>query len=232
MTASPAKKPAAAIFDWDGTMHSGFVVQSWCDYLSERAIVPETQVAVLKDLFAQYRASLLSHEELSARAATIYAAITFHLSPDVLKAAAQEFLRTPQASLYEFAAPLLALLKRLKIRTIVVSGAPLEIISAYVSTLEIEEVHAMEVDRASAQPVVVNVGLSHEKESVVRDLLARYRISFGLGNSISDIAILAAARVPILVNGDANAFPDALRRRLIPCTEYSVLDTVRSHLED
>ena len=111
-----------------------------------------------------------------------------------------------------------------------ISGAPWDVLDAYFPEWPIDIIFALEVQRIGASWSLKNRGLYREKQEIVKNLCDDFLIVFGFGNSLSDIPILDAARVPILMNSPVEGFPCSIRRRLIPCTANNVEGVVIEQL--
>jgi phosphoserine phosphatase len=216
-----------ALFDWDGTLHPGFTVFPWSRFLSDRGLFTPRLADHLGQLLASYQASQLTHDELAIECANVYAEGALKVATGSLRKAAQEFVLSPAGQLYSFARPVLALLQSAGIRNVVISGAPSEVLKAYLPHFPLQDVWGLDVQRDEDIRLIVNRGLSYEKEQVVESYRHKFFIAFGFGNSAADLPLLEAASVAVLINGSASWFPPSVRHRLMQCTEQNVETLVR-----
>lgn len=230
MSDKTGRRLMAALFDWDGTLRPGFTILPWCRFLQDKALLKTPLVDHLEQLFASYRASRLTYEELAVQSAVLYAEGTIGIAVDLLNKTAREFILHPASQLYPFAGAVLGLFRSAGIRNIVVSGAPSEVLGAYLAKMPIDEVWGLEVRNEAGRSTVNNRALPREKAEVVDVLRRKFSIEFGFGNGIADLPILEAARVSILINSPPDSFPSSIRKRLLICTEENVESVVRQQL--
>ena len=190
----------------------------------------------MEDLFDGFRRETVDEAQLCVQAATIYGAGLTGKRCDAVAKAATEFAVRQTSDLYNFAEPLISLLRESGISIMVVSGAPVEILNAYRGLNLLDKVYGLELECAARETfsgeVARNCGLSEIKAATVNAIAEEYDIQFGFGNSIRDIPILTHARFGIALSSTPEIFPQPLRTRLRFGTPERIFDLVRGLLEE
>lgn len=211
-----------ALLDWDGTLCPGFTLLPWCRFLVEERLLPKAAAIAVEELFLCYGNHELSHDDLCERTATFYAhGLAGAVAEDVAEAA-ERFLRTPAGATYSFVAPLLSEFESRRIAVAVISGAPGVILREHARNLPIGRVFGMEVpiDRQGRYTgtVAENFGLAAQKLRAVNSLPRSAKIVLAVGNSASDLPLLQAAEIRILMDRNLAVFPESVRESLIQST--------------
>lgn len=116
------------------------------------------------------------------------------------------FVERDRENLFVFVEDLLEQARKQHYSTVIVSGAPLEVIEAYQHILPINQVFAVVIERQGAVfggGIVANHGLTEKKKEVITQLIAAgYRIALAVGNSMSDLPLLDHAEHGFLIACD------------------------------
>ncbi len=232
----PARKPRAAVFDWDGTLCPDYTIMPWIKFLVTKSLFAPESVTRMERLFDGFKSKAVDEEQLCLQAATIYGEGLTGKHCKAVDAAATEFAVRQKPELHNFAEPLISLLMRSGVSCVVVSGAPLEVLNAHCQILALDNVFGLELKRAASETfsseVLMNCGLSETKAATVSQLSEEFDIQFGFGNSIRDIPILTGARNGVVVSAQPQTFPTHIRSSLNFSAPETILSIVEELLEE
>lgn len=232
----PARKRRAAVFDWDGTLCPDYTILPWIKFLVTKKLFASECLQRMESLFDGFKNKTVDEEQLCIQAAIIYGAGLTGKRCKTVDAAAAEFIVLQNAGLYDFAGPLLKLLRESGVSIFVVSGAPVEVLKAHREPLLLENVFGLKLECAAGETfngaVLRNCGLSETKSTTVSQLSKEFDIQFGFGNSVRDIPILTGARYGVVVGAEPETFPMQLRSSLNFSTPETILKIVRAFLEN
>lgn len=190
----------------------------------------------MENMFDGFKSKAVDEEQLCLQAATIYGEGLASKHCKAVDAAAIEFAARQKLELYNFAEPLISLLRKSGVSCVVASGAPLEILNAHCEILALDNVFGLELKRAASETfnceVLRNCGLSETKAATVGQLSEEFNIQFGFGNSIRDIPILTGARHGVVVGAEPQTFPPRVRTGLNFSTPETILRIVEELLEE
>ena len=194
-----------ALLDWDGTLRSGFTIKSWIAFLVKEKLFDSSVEDSLLNLFNDYLYNKLTHDELSQSTAEIYASALKGFKERDISLAATRFLYEDKNLLNSFSLPLFSFLKKYEISIAIISGAPIEVIRAYKTMFNFDEIFALECeieDGIYSGNIKVNAGDSKEKNKVITSIAFtnKYNFYFSMGNSSSDIPLLMASPIKAIVN--------------------------------
>lgn len=194
-----------ALFDWDGTIRRDFTINTWIEFLTQYRIVTEDTIKMIKDLFAVYSKRQLSHDQLSDSTANIYALSLKNYENNYIYKLADQFFIEDQKLLFSFSEMVFSFLRDNDIEVIVISGAPIEVLSQYQRRFYFREIYALESQIEYGKytgKVKQNTGTSQAKKDIINQLLnsKKYKVVLAAGNSESDIPLFDAAPNNIIVN--------------------------------
>lgn len=193
-----------ALLDWDNTLHSGFTMTRWANFLSERGLFPAVMAAEISTLAQEYAAGTLPYIRLTEELPALYAEGLAGQDKVKVDLATESFLRIDHEGIYPFVRPLLGILRTLGLRIVVVSGCPAEPLTAYQSVLGIDDVYALTVAHSShlyLNHISLNPTTGPGKQAVVDGLMAEdASIVFAIGDSSADLPLLDAAAYKVVVD--------------------------------
>jgi phosphoserine phosphatase len=216
---STKPRPSAVVTDWDNTLAKGFILVPWMEFLSGGGLIPQQAVDEVRVLVENFDPGILPYSEFSAQCLRKYESLMQGLVVAEVIRCASDFARSTYitTAMYPVAHILLAAAREHSVEIHVVSAAPTEPLSACLETLGVSNVTAFEMTtingRYDATGQVI-AGEIEDKAAVVRRLSRTWSIVLGLGDSLSDLPLLQAARRAIVVDGEelsAAAPKDALR---------------------
>lgn len=194
-----------ALVDWDGTIRRNFTILSWAHYLGNAGIVSERIVEDIEGQFALYSRGLISHDDLAAGAAAVYANYLTGIPEETVRKHIPFFLKTDRSFLFLTCLRLISYFSEKDIDVIVISGAPAEILTVYKKYYPFNSVYGLVLETRKGVftgKVNVNPGVATTKERIVRQLKERegWEIVVAMGNSVSDAPLFNAAMINIIVN--------------------------------
>lgn len=231
---SEPKRSRVAVFDWDDTLHKGFTILPWCDFLYSRGLFERRSIREIKRLFTAYHHGTIGYAELCAATALTYAEGIAGSEVEQAVATASHFVQNGDTGLHRFAVRILRLLQKLGIGSVVVSGAPLEVLQEYAKKYPVSRMFGLEISRSDglfAAKVRANYGLRRKKAAAMREILGTSKVLFAVGNSAEDFPLLRSAEVGILL-GKRTSMPSRnLRSDFAYCTASSIEQFIRAVLQ-
>jgi phosphoserine phosphatase len=205
--------PRIALLDWDNTLHQGWTLLAWCEYLWNEDLINngEELSGKIRELLADYPSGQ-SHDELAVHTSELYANARKALSPDTIRDAAKKFVANPRRfQPYRWAEPLLRGLTRLGIAPIIISGAPTDVLTEWAiprsnilaACFGLEAPNATSVALpneflAAIIPGQVNPATTNGKQHMVDQLKrTKRRVVLAVGDSASDSPLWEAAEYGI-----------------------------------
>jgi phosphoserine phosphatase len=202
MDVSVRGKVPIALLDWDGTLRDGWTLPGWLDVLSGATDLRRTFEADAQE----YATGEISHDALVLQAQDLYLEALRPHDPDSVRKIATEFVAHDRGHLRPFAVHLLEQLHRLGLNPTVISGAPLFVLREYATFLPLKDVWGLDVTYDGQKwEAGRNTGLSVVKASIVRELTEAHRVLVAFGDSQSDVPLLDAAELPVVVGSKADA---------------------------
>ncbi|MGI8425303.1 MAG: HAD family hydrolase [Actinomycetota bacterium] len=185
---------AVCLFDWDGTLRRGITALDWMEFLTPLVPNARRSASDMKELLEDYRSGEVNYRHLVRKAAELYAKCIAEVAVEHVTSLADQFAQEDRRSLFDFVPSLLQRLHAKEIATVVVSGAPVEVLQAYRRMLPIDRIYGLVVERRNGYftgSIQLNHGLMGKKREVVAALLAEgYTIKLAAGNSTSDLPLL------------------------------------------
>ncbi len=203
-----------ALLDWDNTLHAGWTLDPWVRFLVDRGQAPPRLAVDGERLLLDYLEGRLDgHDDLTHRANSLYAAATAGWRTADVATLADSFLHEVDRPLvFGFVPALLGWLLEHDIQPVVITGAPMELVTGYIepSGGRVMGLTLAQSDGLYTGAVNHNPGLGHEKARVVAELVGEgCDVVLAAGDSDSDRPLLEAApRQLVMANPDlARAFP-------------------------
>jgi HAD superfamily phosphoserine phosphatase-like hydrolase len=191
-----------ALLDWDNSLRGGWLIVDWANALTKDALFPTPTNVHLHGLVQRYTASELTYDLFVEETLSTFAEGLSEASVDAIQRHASDFA-SREVMVRPFAAKLLADLNARAIDTIFVSGAPQVLLIGLRDRYGASAAHGTTFETRRGVytgSVRANMALREAKDLVVRGLLARgAEIAVALGDSKSDLPMLEAAIVPIVV---------------------------------
>ncbi|HEU0055188.1 MAG TPA: haloacid dehalogenase-like hydrolase [Longimicrobium sp.] len=221
------------VADWDYTLcGGGFTAERWTEHLFSAGLFAD--LAIVRSLLMEFRRGSLEYEQLCTRFAERYARGLRGCHHKEIEAAAAVFVGLDRHNLYRFLQPLLRWFERANLAVFVITGAPSEPMRSYARTVGFHLAASLSLKLNPAGyytgEILENSGLRDEKKRVVSGLRKDTEIVAALGDSISDLPLLDAARVGFVVSGAGHtAVP--LHPRLITLDPKDNPDIILSTVE-
>jgi len=205
---------AIALLDWDNTLHDGWTLQPWVQYLVDRGQAPASLGVDGERLILDYLEGRLDgHSDLAHRAGTLYASASAGWrTGDVADLVAPFLADVDRGLVFSFVPALLTWLVEHGIEPVIVTGAPVELVAGYVESSggRVLGLTLVESDGRYTGAIGRNHGTGIEKARVVAELAADgNEVVLGAGDTDSDLPLLRAAHRQLVVgNPDlAREFP-------------------------
>ena len=208
-----------ALLDWDSTLRESATIFTWMNFLIERGVLSEKRREEQEAIMEEYRRGLFDHDELSCRVNRHYMDSMTGMSLEDYRKNLRLYLDQDRGPDLPTTRAVTRWLREQGVDIIVVSGSPLRAIAPNFPWMGVKEAFALEEGVTDGQldgRLLADGG--YNKERVVA--LCRERYGEGpvlaMGDSASDIPLLRAARLPVMVNPDQElreAFPTALAIR-------------------
>jgi phosphoserine phosphatase len=207
--------PRIALLDWDNTLHEGWTLVRWSKFLGQEGLIPgDAKLAEkLRQLLAEYPNGL-SHDELAAQTAELYAHAISSTTSSEIKDAAQRFVADSRHFRpYRWVDTFLRGLRDYGIAPVIISGAPAEVLSAWAMTRKeiLAACFGLQAPNATSAalpnefmsaitPGLVNPATSEGKQQLVDQLMrTRRQVMLGVGDSASDLPLWEGAKAAIYV---------------------------------
>ncbi len=192
-----------ALLDWDGSLHAGFTIVAWARFLAEGGIFDSGAADAMAGLVGEYDTGQVPYRVLSESLPSLYAAGLAGRRHDDVHRAAETFVAVDAGRLFGFTRWLLAALRAAELRTVVVSGCPVEPLLAYRRMLLLDDVQALTVATGADGIYVDGLALdpaTAEGKAAVVDALGPVPVAVAVGDSGTDLPLLAAAELRIVVD--------------------------------
>jgi phosphoserine phosphatase len=205
-TGMDSHKAKGVLLDWDGTLRPGFTILDWIQFLQARGIVSGDVVNELVRAFQMYEDSVLDHDALSKVTTSIYAKALKNHNHKQLASLANEFASQDFANLYPFVPQILLILKKYSLSPVIVSGAPLDVITQHRTKLRLDHIIALELDKTHegiyTGRITSNPGLTESKQQLVERLVQKFDFLLAIGNSTADLPLFQNATAALIVKAD------------------------------
>jgi HAD superfamily phosphoserine phosphatase-like hydrolase len=196
-----------ALFDWDNTLHDGFTILAWMEYLCSKNIIDEkyySEILFQMKLYSEHR---LSYDELCNNTASIYANSVSGIELSLLDNIAYDFCCNNKAIL-PFVKNMFYNFRKNNIDTIVVSGAPQILLSQYSKLLGISKAYGMHLEvRHNRFTGNVEQNYGTDKTNIVKEIMLKKKGKpvFALGDSKADSPLIEAAKFGYYVEIKSNS---------------------------
>ena len=197
-----------ALVDWDGTIRKGFTLPDWVDYLAANCPCGPRECSALLELFDAYHQHRISHDKLADLNAEAYHHLLCSVRGNLADMAA-DFVQNDMHNLIPGALDYLRHLTDQGYQVHIISGAPKEVLSVHLADVPLHGLYTLDVSSQSGgEPAVrQNPGVASMKRQLSAQVLDRSnaRHVVALGNSASDLPMLEAAHLAVVVDNTALA---------------------------
>lgn len=198
-------KIKAAVADWDGTLRPGFLLRDWLKFLSDLSVTKSTYVDDFDNLYHEYTSNRIGYEAFAEDAICLYGSAMNGVSAGTARSASSEFVTQDLHNIYRFVEPFCSLMRSLEIKVIIISGAPSIVLEAYKNHIKLDMVYSIDIkvghDGLFTHEFVHNFATRRNKRKVINDLISQNTdILFALGDAISDIPLLNAAKYAFVIS--------------------------------
>jgi phosphoserine phosphatase len=194
-------KEAAALLDWDGTLRNGYEIVDWTNFLDESGKFDHEIADRQRELVSNYLAGIITYSQAVFDVGVIYAeGLAGQKVEDTLVLATQ-FAKNDKA-IFDFTPALFGILLKNNIKIALISNTPQPLLDEYKKHFGLSEVYGLQVgERAGSwtNQVIMNPGLSQVKRKIVAELVNRYNIILGMGDTHEDAPLLESARIRLFL---------------------------------
>lgn len=201
-----------ALLDWDNCLHRGITLLPWAEALRDAGLFPQRLAVAIADLIAGYQASEVPYEEMAARAPVLYAEGLAGVRVEDVYRCASEFVKADKERLWPGTSILLEGMREAGIATVVISGAPGEILENYSLHLSIDCYRGLGLESARdtyTGALLVNTAIGATKAALAPRYGAPVVLAAGDSDADRPMLELAAAQIvfdnPDLFRGAATA---------------------------
>jgi phosphoserine phosphatase len=120
------------------------------------------------------------------------------------------------------------------LRIVLISNTPQVMLDEYKKHFGLTEVYGLQVEQRAglwANQVIMNPGLSDVKRRIVKELVNKYNIILGMGDTHEDAPLLEAAKIRLFLKPESKPnirIPEVPELRVVD--EHSVIETVETEL--
>lgn len=197
---------AICLFDWDGTLRRGVTALDWMVYLESHLPNAKKSAQKMQKLLKDYHYGDVNYQYLVQKAAELYAKCVADASVAELSCVANKYVSEDTKNLFSFVPELFEQIHAHSYETVIVSGAPSEVLNAYSRIMPIDRIYGLiikQVDERFTGVIQQNHGLMSKKKDVVNALLAEgCIIKLAAGNSVSDFPLLEYAENRYLISDE------------------------------
>ena len=226
-------KEAAAVLDWDGTLRKGYEILDWTNFLDENGKFDRETAVRQRELVSNYLAGKIPYAQAVFDVGVIYAeGIAGQKVGDTLALAAQ-FARIDKA-IFGFTPAFFEILLKNNLRIVLISNTPQVMLDEYRKHFGLTEVYGLQVEQQAglwANQVIMNPGLSDVKRRIVKELVSRYNIILGMGDTHEDAPLLEASKIRLFLKPESKPnirVPEVPELQVVD--EHSVIETVETAL--
>ena len=195
-----------AVFDIDGTLVEGLIIQEFPRHLSERGFFDRSFMERIDGLVSQYRAGRVSYNEIGKLIPVLYASGITGQRVDIIEREAEEFtMEHLKANIRSYTSSLIDLLRD-RYYLVALSGSPIEAVREMAS-LGFDEIYGTTIKTSHAiyvDEVELNLIIAQNKEKILEELREREDIGFhssiAFGDTEADTPILRVVKQPIALH--------------------------------
>lgn len=212
------EKPPVALADWDITFYADFTIEPWIEFLLSNDLFIEREVRKIKALLSHAKCREIDYEDFCKNVGIAYAQGLIGQSKREIYGIAQEFAIKYSECIHKFVYKAISLLNKRGIPIFVISGAPIEPLTAFSKAIGFQVLGGLEAFINSKGvyegKVLVNCGLVKEKERIVKRVSLKKRILLAFADSVSDIPFLTASKISILVSSSIVDPPEVKKENI------------------
>lgn len=223
------------VFDFDGTLSSGFISMGFMDYLHEAGIYSDEYYASQKHIFDQYKKNAMAYDVWCDEWGKLWTGAFMGKPISEVRSAAKTFFNSFRKNIYASSYDLVKLVKSFGYAPILVSVGSYEAISLAAEALGIERIYATRLEVADGictGRAAMNLYIAGEKGRVIDRLSKEFSLteSIGFGDSISDVEILDKMDMKIALNPSKELRAYAEEHDYMVASYSDVLDKISARL--
>ncbi len=207
----------AALFDFDGTLSSGYISMEFMDYLHGRGVYNDAAYREQRRIYGLQRSGAMTYDEWVERWGELWAEGLKGKGVAEVADCAKEFFKSFGHNIYRESRELVSLMAAAGFMSVVVSAGAYEVVSLAAADLGISQVYATRLearDGVYTGSIETPMHLPDGKERMLSKLAGMfdYGGSYAFGDSVADASMLAMVGNPIALNPGAALREMAERR--------------------
>jgi phosphoserine phosphatase len=194
-------KEAVALFDWDGTLRKGYEIVDWTCFLDESGKFDHEVAARQRELVSNYLAGKIAYSQAVFDVGMIYAEGLAGQKVEDIVVLAEQFAKNDKA-IFDFTPVIFEILLKHNIKIVLISNTPQLLLDEYKKQLRLSEVYGLQVGEQAGSwvnRVIINPGLAHVKKRIVTDLVNKYNVIVGMGDTHEDAPLLESAQIRLFL---------------------------------
>jgi len=233
-------KHAAAFFDFDGTLVKGHMIADFPAHLAEAGLFGATEALAVRKCMISFRAGKITYRKVAEELPALYARGVKGRRVKDIEREGERFVEGRMSSVFKYAKPLVALMKRSGRVAIGLSGSPIEPVMALGTRLGLDVSFGtilQKRDGTYAGRVRHNMILMETKTAFFRRISGVLKLEkercFGFGDTEQDESFLGKVGHPVSLNPSPELRAIALRNGWpIFTLQDDVIGKVRKLLRD
>ncbi len=197
------------LFDWDNTVRRGYTLFSWIDYLCNNDVIEKGFKNEIAKVRLQYSMNSITHDQYAKIACEKYAEALKGISEKTVLKAVSQYIELDKKTLFSNIGSLFDVIRNKEVEIIVISGAPILVLSSYQKEYHIDKIYAFkETVRDGIFTGRVDYNYGFDKRVKVQEIINYYgRFPLmAFGDSVSDIPMLECASHPFCVGNGLEGF--------------------------
>jgi putative phosphoserine phosphatase/1-acylglycerol-3-phosphate O-acyltransferase len=198
---------SAAIFDVDGTLLRGFIIQSFPRYLADHGIIDKRSSDRIDEAFHSYNTGATDYRHAAETVPAIYAEAIEGVEESTVKRHAHDYMRTHVPSfILPYAAELIERVRKKVDLVIALSGSPAEPIQC-MAALGFHQAHGSVFEVKNGVytgEITWNLILGERKAQYAREIADVYQVDLSrtvsFGDSDQDAQTMSLTGLPIALN--------------------------------
>lgn len=207
-----------AVFDIDGTLIRWQLYHAVVSKLASANLLGKDASELLKSARMKWknREHDTAYQEYEKKLVTCYEGALHSLKPADFDVMVKQVIEEYKDQVYTYTRELIASLKDNNYILLAISGSHKELVAAIAKYYGFDDFIGTHYERSGDVFSGEKYIASHDKKSALQTLMEKHRLDFsgslGIGDSLSDVAMLELVEQPIAFNPDLRLFDEAKKR--------------------
>jgi phosphoserine phosphatase len=224
-------KERVALLDWDGTLRAGYEITEWCNFLDERGYFEKEVGIRQRTLLSNYLTGKITYSQAVFDVGVNYAeGLSGQKLKDIM-ILARQFVEKDHA-VFKFTSAFFEILHSNKIKLVLISNTPQLLLDKYKKQFKLNEVYGLQTGEKSGtfiNEVIINPGLTEAKKKIVAELVNKYYVVLGMGDTHHDVPLLEPAKIRLFMKPHDKpniSIPEGPELKVVD--ESTVIETVET----